>query len=153
MRRTILAAILALLVLSCANCTRSHEIKVTDSHGKAYRLSDISTQLREEYGLEKNPIIMVLLTNELDDSRFNEQLNILNKLNAEAYQYIYVVGAVVDRDDSGYSLSSEDAMIMLSGNEFQIRIYDEYGKLEYSSSKVLSEQELKNHLTKILSGR
>jgi hypothetical protein len=153
MLRVILTVLITFLVSSCTNGAQPHDIQITDSYGEAYELTNISMQLKKQYALEKNPITLVLLTNKLDGSRFVKQLSVLNAVNAEIYQYIYVVGCTTDRDESGYSISREDATDILSTNEFQIRIYDGYGKLAYSSEKVLSEQELKSHLTKSSSER
>ena len=149
MLRIILTVFVAFLVLSCTSGSHLNDIQITDSHGKAYELSNVSVQLKKQYALEKIPIMLVLLTNELDDSRYVEQLSVLSTVNAEIYQYIYVVGCTTDRDKSGYSISRENAADMLSSNEFQIRIYDGYGKLVYSSENVLSEQELKMHLNRV----
>jgi hypothetical protein len=152
MLRLILTTILAALVLSCSG-HRPNGFEIIDSYGEVYTSNHISNRLGKEYGLEKNPKMLLLLTDSLDRTTFGDQLNILSRVNAETYQYIYVIGCSTDRDESGYSLSSEDAAAMLSENQFQIRIYDEFGKITYSSTRVLSELEIKNHLTKSSSRR
>jgi hypothetical protein len=148
MLRIIVTVFIAVFVLSCTGDVQLRPIQITDAHGEVYESSNISMQLRKQYALVENPVMVLLLANELDNDRFVEQLSVLSAVNAEVYQYIYVVGSTTDRDRSGYSISREDAADMLSSKEFLIRIYDGYGNLAYSAERVLSEQELKSHLTK-----
>lgn len=147
--RTFLAILFsASLILSCASNNLNSGFKIIDSHGQVYGSSDIAGQLKNEYNLEKAPKVVVLLTHKANNDKFKEQLSVLEKVDAENYQYIYATGSATGRNKSGYSLKKETAQAMLSGDTFQIRIYDERGSLIESSTTVLNRQEIIRHLTK-----
>lgn len=153
MQRIILIFTFIFSILSCSIDDQLDQFDIIDSHGIVYASSNIGNQLRAEYELDSNPKMILILVQKADNSVFKEQLNILNQINAETYQYIYVTGIATSRNDSGYSLKSDKAKAMLSMDEFQIRIYDEFSNLIDSSKKIMSKQKITNYLTKSLSGR
>jgi hypothetical protein len=153
MRKVVLAFVLGSLLLSCARNEDIAQFEIIDSHGKIYSSVDITNKIKKEYQLDNSPKMILLLTNSLENSVFEQQMNIIEELNAEDYEYIQVVGSANARNKSGYSIKSEDAEALLSKADFQIHIYNEDGGLIASSGKVMNKHHLIVHLTKRSSGR
>ena len=89
MHRIIFMIMLTSMILSCA--TSSGQFEVIDAYGRVYSSGEIARQLQNEFRLEHKPKILLLLTESVGNIKFEEQLKIVKGINAETYQYIYVI--------------------------------------------------------------
>jgi hypothetical protein len=123
-----------------------------DSYGRMYEIDTASSQVRKEYQLENKPIIIIIATNSTNQRKFIEQMKVIEKVNAEEFQYLYVLANSENEDNSGYFTTKTVASKLLSGKQFKIIINDQCGKRIKSSYQTINETEFKNCLTTAFSG-
>ena len=133
-----------LLFLSLVSCS-THQQGFTIFKGKSeYNSKTISSELAEEYRLDRKPQMIVLLTQNETLSQYKKQFGILIKeINAEKEGLVYVIGNVNKRNESSYVIAPAQAKAMLATDQFQIRIYDSNGQLKKQSQSVLSASDIK----------
>ena len=148
MNRVIFILTVLFFVFSCASTKNKQDFEISNSHGQIYSSKNIFDDLKKEYSLERNPVMLILLTDKLDNNEYLIQKQILSRVNAETYEYIYVVGSALEIESSGYNISPTDTKYMLSKNSFMIHIYNRKGELSFTSTKAINESELKKYLTK-----
>ena len=146
MTRIFLFIAVLFLNSSCVSVEQSQAFIIYSSTGEVYLSNSISKDLRKRYSLQANPALLILLTDTLENKDFRAQLNVLGQVNAETYEYIYVIGSSEEKDTSGYHITTKEAAAMLSGKQFQINIFNNSGELIHSSLDVINEKELKSHL-------
>lgn len=74
-------------------------------------------------------------------------MNIIYNINAEEFQYMYIIANSEEEDHSGYYTSMSTSKKLLTGDIFKVLIYDEKGNSIAQSNKVSNENSLKYHLT------
>ena len=151
--RGIAYLLVLLLSSSCSSMCVSKEFSFYDSHGVLYRSNSAGSDVKNEYQLERNPKIILLATLSTREIKYQEQISVIQKLDAEKYQYMFVLANAEEEDRSGYYASKSVASELLNGSSFKIIIYGEHGELLRESSQVIREEKLEHHLTKSSSGR
>jgi len=113
----------------------------------------VGTVIKKEYGLDENPKLILLATSNSDLDKFKSQLKIIKEIDAEKFQYLYVIANSKTLNKSGYHTSIFDAKNILGNSTFKIIIYDQNGILVRNSALVLGKNMILQHLTKSSSGR
>jgi hypothetical protein len=124
-----------------------------NSHSELYHSSTAGLNAKKEFGLEREPKIVVVATSSNENPKYKEQLKSIHNVNAEDMQYMYVIANSEEEDRSGYYTSMSTSKKLLAGDNFKILIYDEKGNIIAQSNKVFDESSLKYHLTHKSSGR
>ena len=155
--RKISYIIICVILLGCSSLVASQDISSSnftfyDSYGRTYEIDTASSQVQEEYQLENKPIIIIVATNSTNQKQFIEQMKVIEDINAEVFQYMYVVANSEVEDSSGYFTKKNVALKLLSGKQFRVIINDQCGKLIKSSYQSINENELKHFLTTAFSG-
>lgn len=146
-----------ILFAGCSSFVTSQDISSAtfsfyDSYGRVYDLDTASTRVQEEYQLENKPIIIIIATNSTKQDQFVEQMRVIEKVDPENFQYMYVVANSENEDNSGYFTTKSVASNLLSGKQFKIIVNDQCGKPIKSSYQTINETELKHCLTTAFSG-
>jgi hypothetical protein len=150
MRAIIYFVISILLGCSCVNSQAGFTFY--DSHSERYHSSTAGLNAKKEYGLEREPKIVVVATSSKDNLKYKEQMKIIYNVNAEEMQYMYIIANSEGEDRSGYYTSKSISKKLLAGDIFKVLIYDENGNIIAQSNEVFNEGRLKYHLTNKSSG-
>ena len=132
------------LLFGLVSCS-THQQGFTIFKGKSeYNSKTISSELAEEYRLDRKPQMIVLLTQNETLPQYKKQFGILIKeINAEEEGLVYVIGNVNKLNKSSYVIAPAQAKAMLATDQFQVRIYDSNGQLKKQSQSVLSASDIK----------
>jgi len=100
----------------------------------------------QAYEANFNMTMILLETPSLDDSRYLKQMEILESLPdgmAEKLEFIYVVSCWTKEYRDGYHTKLETARRLAEGhNDFRVRFLDGRGKVLFTSSDVLTADEI-----------
>ncbi len=151
--RTIVIILFFISLFACAHNGNSKEITFSDSHGKHYSSSTVGSTIKKEYDLNEKPKLILLATSNSDLEEFKSQLRIIKEIDAEKFQYLYVIANTETVNNSGYHTSKMDAKKILGNAAFKIMIYVQNGTLVQSSKAVIDKKAILNHLTKNSIGR
>lgn len=151
--RTIVIVLFFISLFACAHNRNSEEITFFDAYGKRYSSNTVGAVIKKEYDLNEKPKLILLATSNSDLEEFKSQLRIIKEIDAEKFQYLYVIANVETVDKSGYHTSRIDAKKILGNSAFKIIIYDQNGTLAQSSKAVVDKKVILHHLTKSSSGR
>jgi len=151
--RTIVIILFLISLFACAHNGNSEEITFSDSHGKHYSSNTVGAIIKKEYDLNEKPKLLLLATSNSNLEAFKSQLRIIKEIDAEKFQYLYVIANIETVDKSGYHTSKMDAKRILGNAAFKIIIYDQNGTLVQSSKAVVDKKVILHHLTKSSSRR
>lgn len=151
--RNIVTILFLLSLFSCASNSNFEKTVFFDSKGKHYNSTTAGREIKKEYDLYEAPKLILLATSNSNLENFKLQLEIIHKIDAEQYQYLYILANSKTIDESGYYTSKTEAESILKNKEFKILIYNKNGDLVLSSSSPLEKEAILNHLTKSSSGR
>ena len=146
--RTIIKVLFIISLIGCSQSSVSEIVMFSDSHGKYYRSDTVGGIIKNEYGLNENLSLILLATSNSDSEEFKSQLKIIKEIDAEEFQYLYVIANSDTLNKSGYYTSKIDAKNILGNTKFKIIIYDQHGDLVQSSSAVLEKKTILYYLTK-----
>ena len=150
--RAIICFILSILLIY--GCASSHaEFTFYDSHNKRYHSSTAGLNVKKEFGLEREPKIVVVATSSKDNPKYKKQMKNIYNVDAEEMQYMYIIANSDEEDRSGYYTSMATSKKLLDGDIFKVLIYDEEGNIIAQSNEVFNESSLKYYLTNKSSGR
>ena len=146
---------ISLFLLSACSSTlnTTATIEFHDTQGVTYNSISAGTAIMKSYSLNSEPTTIILATNNIKSSLFTAQLNNLNELNAEHYEYITVISNTKKINKSGYYTSTDQAKSILNGKAFKILIFNGQGSVTIESTTLISSNKLKTHLTSLASGR
>jgi hypothetical protein len=150
--RAIICFILPVLI-GCSFVNNQAGFKFYDAHSECYHSSTAGLNAKKEFGLEREPKIVVVATSSKDNPKYKEQMKTIYNVNAEEMQYMYIIANSKEEGRSGYYTSTSTSIKLLAGDIFKVLIYDEKGDLIAQSNEVFSESRLKYHLTRKSSGR
>ncbi len=136
-----------LSVLSCTNNIQDQSFVFFDAHGKTYNSKTAGENIYKQYKIENKPSIIVLATNNIKNKKFISQLNIVNSLNAEDYQYLLIVANSENIDKSGYYVSINESKRILDKDDYKILILNGSGDELLINNNIVSKESLINHLT------
>ncbi len=151
--RTTIIILLFISLFACAHKGNSEKIVFYDSYGKYYSSDTVGAKIKKEYGLNEKPKLILLATSNSNLEEFKSQLRIIKEINAEKYQYLYVMANIEVVNNSGYHTSKMDAQKILGNSAFKIMIYDQNGTLIQNSNEVIDKKIILRYLTKSSSGR
>jgi len=86
-----------------------------DAAGTEYRTDNYAKQIRERFHPTLTPLLFVVVTHGTDEPEFKKQMAVLNQLDAEELQLLYVIGSATNVDKHSYWLAQEDAEALLEG--------------------------------------
>lgn len=124
-----------------------------DAHNECFHSSTAGLNVKKEFGLAKEPKIVVVATSSQDNLKYKEQMKIIYNVDAEEMQYMYIIANSEEEDRSGYYTNVTTSRKILAGDAFKVIIYDEEGNIIVQSNEVFKESGLKYYLTKKSSGR
>ena len=107
--RTIVIILFFISLFACAYNGNSEEITFSDAYGKHYSSSTMGAVIKKEYDLDEKPKLILLATSNSDLEEFKSQLRIIKEIDAEKFQYLYVIANIETVDKSGYHTSKMDA--------------------------------------------
>ena len=114
-----------------------------------YEITEISSQLSEQYGVDFRVSSIVIASNNKESNKFRKQWSIVESIDAEQYQLIYVNAVSEGRLNShGYYTTEKVAEELLSGNNFLVLLYSPEGRVLVSSNEVLSREAIVEHVSK-----
>jgi hypothetical protein len=120
-----------------------------DSNSKEYNTVNLIEQLGKEYNTEFEESIILLETPNLNDILYLLQNKILDSLDAESLQLIYIVACSMKEQEGGYHTSVEKAKEIMGDNtNFRIRILGTEAKIIFESNDVISKNEIEKILKK-----
>ena len=151
MRSIICFILLILIGCSCINSQAGFIFY--DAHSERYHSSTAGINAKNEFGLEREPKIVVVATSSKDNPKYKEQMKIIYNVNAEEMQYLYIIANSQEEDRSGYYTSRSTSKKFLDGDIFKVLIYDERGGIIAQSKEIFSESSLEHHLSKSSSRR
>lgn len=149
--RAILLILSFVFLFACAHSGNVEGIVFSDSHGENYNSGTMGAKIKKVYGLDESPRLILLATKSAELEEFKSQLKIIKGIDAEKFQYLYVIANSETVNASGYFTSKMEAEKILGNAKFKIIIYNQSGALVRSSNTVLGEQVMLHHLTKNVS--
>ena len=115
-----------------------------DSQGHSYQSKNFNAQIKKEYNSEYNLKLILVETPDLKDSLFKKQFEILNSMDAEELNLIYVSASFNNEDKDGYHTSINTARTLMNSKPgFRIRILNANGKVIKESKDILQSDSLK----------
>jgi len=136
-----LSLIFILCTFTLITYSQSLNFEFYNSASKKYNTASFSEQLEKEYDAKFNERIVLLETPKLSDSLYLLQNKILDKLDAESLQLIYITACLEQENGSGYHTSIKTAKeIMGTSNKFRIRLLDSTGNIILESDEVISQK-------------
>ena len=145
MRQIIIFSLLTILTISSFSQTLNFEF--FNSNGKEFNTKILNEQLEKEYGTRFEEKIILLETPCLKDSIYIQQNKILNDIDAESLQLIFITACAEKEYKGGYHTSIEKAKeIMGENHKFRIRILESGGKILFESYETLSKYEIEKEL-------
>lgn len=142
--------IFCLLATSDFSLCQKLDFKFYSTGGKyEYGSLTFLNQLEAKYSYRYEGMKLILVeTPSLSDSLFLQQCMVLEKLNAEELQLLFVYSCWNEIDSSGYYTTIETAQQLSDGyNEFRIRFLDSEANVIYSGNHILSELEIMDILS------
>jgi len=139
--------LMVLSVLSCTNNVQNESLIFFDSHGEIYNSKTAGENISKQYKTENRPTIVVLATNNVKNKKFISQLNIVNSLNAEDYQYLLIIANSENIDKSGYYVSINESKRILNKGDYKILIFNGSGDKLLINNNIVSKESLIHHLT------
>jgi hypothetical protein len=122
------------------------DFAIIDSDGCKIRVESLSSDYKACYGDDITANVFVLTANPDGDNNINEQINAISQEELEALKLIVVRGYVFKVDDSGYYLTTEDAIELLDDKAYAAYLFNEKGELTLTSYKVLDASEISSAL-------
>ena len=145
MKQLITISILIFFTISSFSQTMNFEF--FNSNGKKFNTTTLNEQLENEYGTRFETKIILLETPNLRDSLYIQQDKILNEIDAESLQLIFITVCPEKECKGGYHTSIEKAKEIMGKNpEFRLRIIRSGGKIVFESYDVLSKDKILNVL-------
>ncbi len=135
--------ILFLYSISLISYSQVLDFEFCNSENKKYNSTSLCSQLEKEYNTKFDEWIVLLETPELSDSLYLLQNKILDKLDAESLQLIYITACLMQEKNDRYHTSMETAKeIMGNSNKFKVRILDSSGKIIFESYEVIPRKRI-----------
>ncbi len=145
----VLIWIMLLIALSgCASTSESTEFKFYDAHGEEYNSLTAPSNLKKEFNLDNQPSMVIIATSSSSNLGYKEQIDVIDKVNAEEVEYLYIVANSEEEQSQGYYMTREDSANILEGATFKIIIFDGLSKVIKKSNQVIGVDEFKNYLAK-----
>ena len=132
--------------LGCSSIKTPSTFTFYGPHGRMYQSDIASKMVKKAFKLERSPKLVVLATSSSTNQKYIEQSHDISKANAEELGYMFIVANSEEEDQSGYYLKKEDAENYLSGNDFQVVVYDNRGRVITQSNDVISLDDFKAFL-------
>ena len=136
---------LALLALIAA-CSRAtildFEFQGAGGH-PVYRSGNLGKALEREFTSGLEPIVVLVETPSYDDARYSQQMGLLESLDAEDSQLLFVTACPCGPSASGYSTTAETANRIAGGEpRFRVTVLDGEGVVLKESDTVLPASEV-----------
>jgi archaellum component FlaG (FlaF/FlaG flagellin family) len=140
--------ICSLLIAACSTQAKVDNVSFYDTQGVEYESLNAGKIIKKNYNLISSPATIILATADTNLPAFISQLNSVNLLDAEEYEYLLVIADTKNIDNSGYHTSARQAEEILKGNTFKIIIFNGQGNVVVESSTPIGADALRTHLTK-----
>ncbi|GAA6134470.1 hypothetical protein NBRC116188_12590 [Oceaniserpentilla sp. 4NH20-0058] len=115
--------------------------------GASYNLASISSEISEQYGIKFKVNTVLVASLDRKNESYKKQWEVLEGINAEQYQLIYVSALVHgETNKHGYYTKAKTAETLLSGEEFLVQIYSSSGQLLVGSNSILSAKNIIEYL-------
>ena len=136
-----------LIVLKTSSFSQTINFDFFNSNGKEFNTKNLNEQLEKEFGVRFEAKIILLETPSLKDSLYVKQNEILNRLDAEILQILFITACTKKEYLHGYHTSIETAKkIMGENHKFRLRIIEPGGEMFFESFDTLSESEIEKKL-------
>lgn len=116
------------------------------SGSKTYSTAKTSDQISAEYGFKFDTKPIVIAASHIKNQHYSKQWEILDLLDAESLQLIYITAISGSLQKSGYFIGKETAKTILNGSNFRILMFSYEGNEILNSSDVVSATEIKRLL-------
>lgn len=120
-----------------ADAATSVHMSFFDASGRAYTMTGYRSEIAKRVpGVRPTALLIVSLDDQ--NPEFKKQMAILDALDAEALQLLFVVGNATATDRQGYWLEPEDADALLEGGRsFRFMAIGDHGEVCFSSDTVV----------------
>jgi hypothetical protein len=129
------------LFISTISYNQTLDFKFYDSNGREFSTATLNKEIisRDNIGLFKG--IVLLETPSLNNSIYFQQNQILNILDAESLQLIYITACLAEEYKDGYHTTVETANTLIKpGTGFRIRLLDNNAGVIFESEEVISKE-------------
>ena len=126
---------LLLCITSCVPGTRTlhtlPDLAFSNPRGCQFRLSSLDSDMRQCFGLNVRPRLLLLLANSPDEEALVRQQALLKQINAEQLGLLFVLGIVEDTHApaEGYRLQSDQIAPLLDGHRFRMMLIAPDGQI------------------------
>jgi hypothetical protein len=136
-----------LMFFTTSSFSQTMNFKFFNSNGKEFNTKILNEQLEKEYGTRFEEKMILLETPSLKDSLYIQQNNILNDIDAERLQLIFITACTENEYKGGYHTSIEKAKeIMGESPKFRLRIIESGGRILFESYETLNKYEIEKEL-------
>jgi hypothetical protein len=129
------------LFISTISYNQTLDFKFYDSDGREFSTATFNKEIisRDNIGLFKG--IVLLETPSLNNSIYFQQNQILNLLDAESLQLIYITACLAEEYKDGYHTTVETANTLIKpGTGYRIRLLDNNAGVIFESDEVISKE-------------
>ena len=140
-------ALIAVLLVACSRRTIvDFEFQAAGGH-PVYRSTSL-TALRRDLAPAIHPVVALVETPSFDDARYRQQIALLESLDAEELQLLFVAACTCGTNASGYSTTVETARrIAGAGPRFHVTLLDGEGVVLRESDAVLPPSDIEEVVT------
>ena len=124
-----------ILIFSISSFAQILNFDFFNSKGKQYSIMTLNEQLEKEYNAEFDEKIILLETVSLTDSIYKSQKRLLDVLNADSLQLIYITACLTKEYKDGYHTTIEKAKELMEENpNYRIRIIGSQANVLFEST-------------------
>lgn len=147
---TIIKIVLCILLALSVGCAKKIDFEFYDSMGRKYTVKTLNASFKKHYGQSYKPYLMLIETPNSNNEEFKKQILVLNSINGEAVNSIFIIANQSKVDTSGYHVMLEMAKKMSNGYDgFRIRILENTGRVILESSHNIK----RDRILKIINSR
>ena len=139
--RIFLLGLISILLLACAS--KALKLPFYDSKHREYWFNDVPKSIGRYYKIKTSPTVIIVQFLPQSSNSAKEQIEVLESLDAEAMNFIYVVSDTRIEHTGGYYLQLNDAKILqLKYPESLALIVNPNGYVLRTSKNVLTKDEI-----------
>ena len=139
--RIFLLGLISILLLACAS--KALKLPFYDSKHREYWFNDVPKSIGRYYKIKTSPTVIIVQFLPQSSNSAKEQIEVLESLDAEAMNFIYVVSDTRIEHTGGYYLQLNDAKILqLKYPESLALIVNPNGHVLRTSKNVLTKDEI-----------
>lgn len=131
-----------LLLILLAGCSNRLDFEFYDAMERQYTVKTLEASFKQHYGHSYRPFVVLVETAEINNDRYRKQLGVLEKLDTEKINAIYVIACQSVAEKSGYHVKPDLAKKMMPKGEFRIRVISPKGLLLKESQQDMSAEEI-----------